>query len=1087
MIALNVRNAAHEALATWYNGKGVITAEILHLEKAGRPADARVRARDAFLRGQHWRELAAYVTEHRLVTPQEIISVMTDVSNVTDKYLFSNLLLRLGQPVDAKGLFDAVRRQRERITTDYQWALAIFEAMLESDPTLLDTLIRFLLEAPSEKRLQELALSSLMLAARRKHARIGPPTIDFFKAAAAETKRSLLPFMLATRSRDALQPALEFIASESQYVDFLKGGSPTLGVSLQIDRIEDAIEFLASIPDVQLHEMAASRSALLGPLDGLVWPRRRELAAHCVRILKDATEQEKLLESAIRVLAFLGEPTLCVLCEPLLSRTDRGGRAAKIVPILVPALCDRDRYEAQVLDTKLRLEDRAAALSVLAAVGADLGRIYRLVGAQKGRDVNAQDLDFVFLVACAQSPFANAVPLIEEFMKSADDRTAPIVLAALTRMSELPGHEITALCVRALAHQNPQIRLGAAIALTRRRSSAALGSLIAQYAKEDNEALVVPLASAIAASGPRSAADLQSVRHDPFGIRLWQCIVATRLRDHAMADRLVQLATDTSLNWQLRRAAIFAAGRIQYEAALERIIPVVMRERSPLTMDGSQNLRCHELLANILVIDVPGLMSIFAQGKARFVAFFADCFEQSWQALTSREGLPPATDLAGWLFDRLSHHGWPNKAGAVDHVLNELHVPILQSAIFRALRLLGRADLIENQLPHADYVWLAMKCLMERLRAGNRDLELKARLKGLVDASACKGNALLYRVIDQTAVPDAAVPASTPSPLKNPGVPAPATLRLKYDEAVQALSGANPNFKPPMPPVLDPLTKEQLERLILLAEPANDRHTSTETFVPLVSFTPNSYVVAQRRVTSTGAETIGALLRPVIAAANRFGVSIPWHQELLSGVFANAYAPKFLAALGAQDDAARFYEALTEQADLLLPPLCIEAQAAPVLKYIDVRIVPFLQRYISSGTDEFFEGLCILARHVNSPEIDPVLSGLLHRWARRFDIGSPISQHDQNHVLWRGFRRLSDHPRFNMISGWQSTLTSVLRAQLYWIRAEQVVRVLERDPRSYTLIESRLFRATNWEHFHQDEIDRLDAAAERLFRELLES
>src|SRR5215831_1824196 len=33
---------------------------------------------------------------------------------------------------------------------------------------------------------------------------------------------------------------------------------------------------------------------------------------------------------------------------------------------------------------------------------------------------------------------------------------------------------------------------------------------------------------------------------------------------------------------------------------------------------------------------------------------------------------------------------------------------------------------------------------------------------------------------------------------------------------------------------------------------------------------------------------------------------------------------------------------------------------------------------------------------------------------------------------------------------------------------------------------SRLFRATNWYHFHQDEIDRLDAAVERLFPELLE-
>lgn len=231
----------------------------------------------------------------------------------------------------------------------------------------------------------------------------------------------------------------------------------------------------------------------------------------------------------------------------------------------------------------------------------------------------------------------------------------------------------------------------------------------------------------------------------------------------------------------------------------------------------------------------------------------------------------------------------------------------------------------------------------------------------------------------------------------------------------------------------------------------------------------------------------GALLRPAIAAANRFGVSIPWHQELLTGVLATTYAHRFLASLGAQDDGDRFYEALDEQVDLLLPRLCTEAQAAPVLKYIDARIVPFLQRYISSGTDEFFEGLCILARHVNSPEIDAVLPGLLHRWAQRFDIRSPMLQHDQNYVLWRAFKRLTDHPRFEMINGWQSRLSSVLQAQLAWYNAQDIVRVLERDPRSYTLIESRLFRATNWQHFYQDEIDRLDAAAERLFPTLLES
>ena len=62
----------------------------------------------------------------------------------------------------------------------------------------------------------------------------------------------------------------------------------------------------------------------------------------------------------------------------------------------------------------------------------------------------------------------------------------------------------------------------------------------------------------------------------------------------------------------------------------------------------------------------------------------------------------------------------------------------------------------------------------------------------------------------------------------------------------------------------------------------------------------------------------------------------------------------------------------------------------------------------------------------------------------------------------------------------------MLPAPMSWYRTENIVRVLERDPQSYILIESRLFKAVNWEHFHWDEIDRLDAAGERLFHQLLE-
>lgn len=115
-----------------------------------------------------------------------------------------------------------------------------------------------------------------------------------------------------------------------------------------------------------------------------------------------------------------------------------------------------------------------------------------------------------------------------------------------------------------------------------------------------------------------------------------------------------------------------------------------------------------------------------------------------------------------------------------------------------------------------------------------------------------------------------------------------------------------------------------------------------------------------------------------------------------------------------------------------------------------------------------------------------MLSGLFFRFVQSFDLQSTNVQHTLNQGLWRGFNQLARHPRFEMIAGWQSRLAPLLGAQLDWFHRENILRVLEKSPRSYLLIESQLFRATNWRHFYQDEIDRLEAAAERLFPGLLE-
>jgi hypothetical protein len=104
------------------------------------------------------------------------------------------------------------------------------------------------------------------------------------------------------------------------------------------------------MPSVKPAEMLSAKSALLGPLASMVWSQRKVLGAHCIEILKNAVMEEKILEGAIRVLIFLGEPSICTLCEPLLTRDDALSAFAKLVPALVPAFCDHSRYEQRVLD-----------------------------------------------------------------------------------------------------------------------------------------------------------------------------------------------------------------------------------------------------------------------------------------------------------------------------------------------------------------------------------------------------------------------------------------------------------------------------------------------------------------------------------------------------------------------------------------------------------------------------------------------------------------------------------------------------------------------------------------------------------------
>jgi hypothetical protein len=663
----------------------------------------------------------------------------------------------------------------------------------------------------------------------------------------------------------------------------------------------------------------------------------------------------------------------------------------------------------------------------------------------------------------------------------------------LSKLAELPDPEVTQLLIRALSHADETVRKCAAVLLVTRRSHLALPGLLARYREEARPDLRAAMAGAIVASGPSAVSDLDPAEPATPQTRLWRCTLAARRRDAAAAAEIVTIATDPKADWQLRRAAIFAAAWLPIEAALEPMIPAIMRERSPLTQDQTTELECHQLMFGIVPIDLKGgFEQIFRRGRGKFIEFFEEVFELCRPESLFNESRPTAAELAGWLFDRLQQDGFPADQAALSRLSNELHVPLLQAALVRSLRICGRPQDIEALLSSSPSAWFTVKCLMERRRAGARDADFASRLRALVTASPYGAVPCVAAVLDElTKAGAAATDQPPPIVLQPPAAvsrasPAP-VRRLTYDEAVSVLTNRSVSLDPNQTIVLEPLSQEQFERLAKLADPAKDYFPSVEKYVAGVTFTRGSHLVARRIVTSTCAETQAAIIRPAIAAANRFRVPLEWHETSLTSLFPTGYVDRLLASLVAEGDSDRFYTELDANSDQLLPRLCRAAVATPAAKYADARIVPIILRHVSLGSDEVFETLCTLALELNGTEVDPVLAALLYRFVQSFDLKSPLQQHTMNQGLWRGFNQLTRHPRFELIAGWQTRLAMLLQVQLSWYRRDTIIEVLGRSPRCYLLIEAELLKIKNWRHFNCDPIDQLDAMAERLFPELLES
>jgi hypothetical protein len=378
-----------------------------------------------------------------------------------------------------------------------------------------------------------------------------------------------------------------------------------------------------------------------------------------------------------------------------------------------------------------------------------------------------------------------------------------------------------------------------------------------------------------------------------------------------------------------------------------------------------------------------------------------------------------------------------------------------------------------------------MRCLKERGAGDDRQIELMSRLEALTATSPWAENpfvANLFVNMRRWTPAESAEAGGLPTAIHGL-LPVTATF-VQYEEIIRALAGADFPLDMQRPLVLQDLTVSQYKHLAELLDPGMDYRHVMSTSEPAVRFMAGGYMIGAAYVNHVdNRRDLRVAIRPAVAAANRFNILIPWHRELLHD--AN-YEQSFLGCLAALEDPDRWYEELVTYGDVVLPGIGDVARVAPILKYVDVRMIPWLERYSGSGTDAFMEVLCTMASRIDAPEIDPVLTALFYRWVGRFDHKSPGLQHAENHPLWRAFSRLSGHPRFTLIQDYEIRLSTIRHMLIPWYHKKAIVQVLMRSARSYTEIESMLFRAADFEHRFEDEVDRLDDAADRLFHQLLE-
>jgi hypothetical protein len=1043
-----IKQETHRTLAAHYGSRGEVASQILHLRRAGEESEADHLARDAFLTGRVRTGLAQLIAERRLLSADEIVGLFAG-TNFGAWYLLPDILAVVGTPHAGARLVNVIRADSGRLESDFSWANRITEAVLACAPALLGDL--FDLVARQEKDSFDL----LDLALRRRPCDVPDALLARFRARRSPYVSRIGVLMLSDSRVSVAAEAFSY---------FAEAGFDDTKARLRIETRADADRLLAALPAVESGQLIINRSPSFGRLTELLWSHRFALIPVCRAVLGEVDGvPPRSVTIALRLLWLFADR------EGLASVAIPRGHEAHILTSLVKVLLDLGSTESElrsvVMDAACSWDDRMGAFAQAVFSGVDLDILWRGIATTHPGEIDQWRVFFIGMISF--QPFRQGAVLLEQQLEQPKLDGLAVVYV---RLALVQGDEVTDVFIRGLKHTSPRVRVSCARALTTRRVDRAFEPLLQAAESESEPRLALAHANAAFSSRPTSTTPFRELAERiPDATWLWVVLIG-RLRSIADAAALVQIATDRTRSWTLRRAAIASAARLPPELALDEIAPCVLAESTDL-QDGNSALQGHEQLIALLSSD-DGTFVGYAANSAEdaFIARYHALYDDMSKDLIDAGGIPSGQVALGWLWQQF-REAIERGLDPAKTSLNRLHVPALHAAVLRAYRMLGRARQLESLFATSPNLWFAMRNLVELGRIARLDGAAAARVRSLVAGRSQRDQLFLGRVLEGITArprqPPLAGLEDSPSPAATPSDPV---------EVKHVLEQMGQGRVPSVDNRLVGADLGQWRALVSELTPSRDhRLVVAPPTEPQIAVTSTTFSLRQNSVrrVSNHAEA-RALLRPLVAIDGPSQVEIPWHTEQLRS---GAYVARLGEAIARTGDRDALLRVVKRDPSVLL--LWTDWKVLVALTpLVDERMVPHLMLFTQSGSDESFHTLCTFAAAIDHASVEPLLGALLARWGREIR-DQPRRSKNTKDWLWSGFSQMKKSPRLLAAHEAIDILQNATLLPLYHWNKKSVVDVLVRAPQAYALLERLLLRAGMYTTFNHDEIDTLDEACER--------